>query len=117
MSQTFDRDQAIVLATIPTGTAVSNAINYRDFATGGFIMPGAWTAAAIAFKVSSDGITFQPLKVAAGTLLELATGAINEARPLPAELAGFAFFQFWSETAGADTNQAADRVLQVHLKS
>jgi hypothetical protein len=117
MSLVIDRDSAILTATIPNGQAVSNVIDFQVFALGGLIMPSAWTAAAIAFKVSTDRVNFVPLKVAAGTLLELPTPAVSEARPLPAELAAFPYFQLWSETSGADVAQAADRAISLALLS
>ena len=117
MTQSIARDQSVAQATIPSGAAVSNPIDYRDYASGGLVMPAGWTSAAIAFKVSADKVSFIPLKVAAGTLLELATPAANEARPLPAELAAFAFFQLWSETSGSDVAQGADRAFTLHLKA
>lgn len=117
MSQALARDQAVVVAVIPNGTAVSNAIDYHDFSSGGVTFPAAWTAAALAFKVSHDKTNWSPLKVAAGTLLELATPVASESRPLPAELSGFAYFQLWSETSGSDVTQGADRACLVHLKS
>jgi|SRR5450759_2521570 len=117
MPNTLDRDSATVIATIPAGAALSNVIDFSPFALGGLIMPPTWTAAALAFKVSTDKVNFVPLNVAAGTLLELATPAVSEARPLPVELAGFPFFQVWSETAGSDVPQSADAPIVLVLKS
>ncbi len=103
--------------TIKNGQALSDLIDLRRFPTGGYVMPAAWTAASIAFKVSYDGVNFYPLKNAGGTLIEHTTPAINEARALPAEAASFYFLKIWSETGGANVNQAADRAFVVGTKS
>ncbi len=103
--------------TIKNGQALSDLIDLRRFPTGGYVMPAAWTTASIAFKVSYDGVNFYPLKGATGSLIEHTTPAVGDARPFPAEAASFYFLKIWSETGGANVNQAADRAFVVGTKS
>ena len=106
--------------TIPNGTGISGVIDMRDYSMGQIIVPSAWTAAAIAFKVcDTPGGTFVPLCGATGAVVEI-SGVLTSnsaAYPLPAELLSSMFFQVWSETSGSSTNQGADRILTVVLKS
>jgi hypothetical protein len=111
------RSSSVVAVTIPNGAALSQAISMHDYASGMIIMPAAWTAAALSFKVcDSQGGTFVPLKVAAGTVCEL-TVAANVAFALPADLASVAYFKLWSETGSSDVTQGADRNMILVLKS
>jgi hypothetical protein len=114
------RSNAVIQTTIANGTALSAAISMADFDAGSVITPAAWTAAAIAFKVCDTfGGTFVPLRGATGAVLEITNVVASGAFPLPAELHTCQYFKIWSETAGAgtDTNQAADRIMTVMLKS
>ena len=111
------RSSSVVTVTILNGAALSQAISMADYALGSIILPAAWTAASISFKVcDSNGGTFVPLKVAAGTICEI-TVAASGAYPLPAELLSCAYFKVWSETSGSDVTQGADRILTLMLKS
>ena len=103
--------------TIPNGTALSEGIDYRDFSKAVIHMPALWTAADIGFYVSStvDG-TYQPLYDGA-TLIVITGPAADQAYPFPDEVAGAHFIQLWSNTAGADENQLADRDIVVELKA
>ncbi len=107
-----------ITVTIKNGQALSDLIDLRRFPSAGYIMTAAgWTAASIAFQVSYDGVNFFKLKGATGSLIEHTTPAINEARAFPAEAASFYFVKIWSETGGANVNQAADRTFAVGTKS
>ncbi len=104
-------------ATIPNGTALSESIDKRGLSGGSVQFPATWTAANMAFKVSNDGTNFFPLKDATGILEELAglPTAAGEGRALPDDLYAFNYFKLWSQTAGSDVNQGADRVFAVTL--
>ena len=116
------RTTAVIQTTILNGAAISGVIQMTDFAMGSVILPAAWTAASIAFKVCDTfGGTYVPLRTSAGAIVEItgpATGAAA-AYPLPAELLPCQYFKIWSAAAGAgtDTNQGADRAITVMLKS
>lgn len=117
MSEDIKRDERQDVTTIASGAALSGVIGFKDHAGGGIIMPATWTAASLGFQVSAaPGGTFVALYDAAGDLVEL-TVAASQAFPLPDELFGFAYFKLWSQTAGVDVNQAADREIRVSLKS
>jgi hypothetical protein len=81
-------------------------------------MPAAWTAANIGFQVSStfDG-TYLPLYDDAGNIVEIASPAVDQAMRVPVEVLAARFVKIWSQTAGADTNQGAERALIVDMKS
>ena len=114
------KSNTVVQTTIANGTALSAPVAMADFDAGSVITPAAWTAAAIAFKVCDTfGGTYVPLRGATGTVLEITNVVASGAFPLPAELHTCQYFKLWSETAGAgtDTNQGADRIMTVMLKS
>jgi hypothetical protein len=114
------RVSSVIKSTILNGAALSGVVNMQDYALGSIITPAAWTAAAIAFKVcDSPTGTFVPLRGATGAILEITNVVVSGAFPLPAELLSCAYFQVWSETAGAgtDVNQGADRIMTLMLKS
>ena len=113
------KSQQVITTIVPNAGALSPAINIKDFDSGAFIIPAAWTAASLAFKVC-DTIsgTYVPLRDKAGALIEMTSmpTAASEARLLPAEVFNSApFVKLWSETAGADVTQGADRVFTLCL--
>ncbi len=113
------RDSEQKIVTILSGAAISEAVYFAPFVSGVLHMPAAWTAANIGFQVSStpDG-TFLPLYEEDGATLVLITGpAVDNAYVLPDKLAGALHFQLWSNTAAVDTNQGADRVITLELKT
>lgn len=105
------------VVTILNGAALSEAIVFGPYSKGVIHMPAAWTAADIGFHISSDpdGV-YQPLYDGANPVVISGPGA-DRVFPLPAGLAPAHFFKLWSNTAGADTNQGADRVIIVELKA
>ena len=106
-------------AVIAINAAVSGVIDYGDYGYGVFLMPTAWTAATMCFKVcdTPDG-TFLPLYGSDGTALLEITVAVDVAIPLPSQLEGVRYFQFWStDGAGADEVQLAARTIKVEIKA
>lgn len=106
-------------AVIAAGAALSNALNFNDFAGGAVITPAAWTSAGLGFVVcdTPDG-TFVPLRDQIGNLVEI-TGIQTSAAaayPLPDDLFPHLFFKLWSQNSGADANQAGARSLTVIFK-
>ena len=109
--------QNVINTRIANGAAESRAIDLREtFPSLGLVHIPAWTAANLAFKVASslDG-TYAPLRNASGALVEIS--GIQTAAPgwyrLPEELNGASFVKMWSETAGSDVNQGAERAIQI----
>ena len=114
----INRGTTIKSLTIENGAAVSEAFDMAIHAGATILMPAAWTAATIGFKVcaSEDG-TFLPLYDDSGSIVEVSAAA-SKAFAAPAELYGAAWVQLWSQDgAGSDTNQGADRAITVLLKS
>ena len=105
-----------ITTAIPSGTAITPAINVGDILPnmGLAILPGTWTAASLGFKVSDvENGTYVPLRSATGDIVEITgiqTGAAA-AYPLPSEIKGAQWIKFWSETAGSDANQAGARTI------
>jgi hypothetical protein len=111
----------VMQATIGAGAAESGTIDLREVVgDAGLVgVPGAWTAAALGFKVSdSFGGTFSPLRDESGSIVQISgiqTGAAGYYK-LPDALRGAMFVKLWSQTAGSDSNQVADRVITVLAK-
>lgn len=80
-------------------------------------MPDTWTAADIGFLVSPtvDG-TFRPLYDISGNLVVFSGPAADTANVLPPELSGAIYVKLWSNTAGANEAQGADRAFLLDLK-
>ena len=103
------------IVTIAISAALSDPIDLSKYSGGVILMPSAWTAAGIGFKISkSYGGTYVALIDAAGEEVEAAVAAVVDvAHPMPAAIFGFKYVKVWSETAGADVTQAAERVLTI----
>ena len=104
--------------TIANGTALSNVISFYEHAYAVLHMPAAWTAADVGFYVSStlDG-TFLPLYDDAGAMVEIAGPAVDQAHAIPVEVLASRFVKVWSQNAGVDANQGAERALIIDMKS
>ena len=114
----INRGTTIKSLTIENGEALSEAFDMAIHAGATILMPAAWTAANIGFKVCarSDG-TFLPLYDDSGSIVEVSAAA-SKAFAAPAELYGAAWVKLWSQNgSGSDTNQGADRTITVLLKS
>ena len=124
MSKFMTRQQAMTKETIIINTAVSSAIDIRDFSAGIVITSAAWTAANIGIKVSQaeDGtfVILRDILAAPVQISGIATAASN-AYVLPDEVFAAGFIKLWSKHATAatetDVNQGAERSLWVLLKS
>lgn len=101
--------------TILSGAALSDPIDVRGMSRMIIHMPAAWTAASIALTVAQrvDG-TYLPLNDTADALIEIDT-PVADTGYQSAQLDGVHFLRLWSETAGVDVNQAADRTLLIDL--
>lgn len=107
--------------TIANGTAESGEIDMQNVAgDAGLVgVPAAWTSAALGFKVADkSGGTFSPLRDEAGSIVQI-SGIQTAAAAwykLPDALRGAMFIKLWSQNAGSDANQGADRVIQLMAK-
>lgn len=112
------REDSARTVTIASGTAVSGAIDFRDYSMMIVHIPAAWTAADLSFRTSTtvDG-TFDDLNDEFGALLEIAGVAVDSAYVAPAKIAPAHFIQIVSQSGGTPVNQGADRDLILELKS
>lgn len=104
-------------ATIAASLALSSAIYTGPFSGGTISLPAGWTSADLGFQVcDTPNGTYTPLYNAAGNLVTI-TASADHAYPLPDELFGAHYVKLWSQSAGVDAAQAAERVITVHLKA
>ena len=112
------RNSETVDATITIGAHLSDAIDFRDLTMMIVRMPVAWTVASIGFHVSdTEAGTFLPIYDEDGAILEIVTPVADTAYAAPPALSGAHWVKLWSQTAGADVAQVAERVLPVDMKS
>jgi hypothetical protein len=109
---------------IPNGAAVSNSIFIADGEPVGIVMdPIGWTAAAITFLASADGVNFYPIYDGDGVLVQIGLTALptaasyiaigDEPHISFAHFRGVQYLQLQSSTVGTVTpvNQGAARTL------
>ena len=115
----INRTTKVQTLTIANGVAISDAVDMRDYAGGQVLMPAAWTAANIGFKIaSSEGDTYFPLYDSDGAIIEIGSPAVDKAFQLPIDIFGALWIKLWSQDgAGGDTNQGAARTIIIQLKS
>ena len=114
--------------TIANGTALSPAVDLMQARFIGIEMPAAWTAAAISFQGSSDGVTFTDLfgvfaeisvsAAASRTVMFFTSGGVPSATvPTSTGLDNCfpRFVKIRSGLTGGAVNQGADRLLRVLL--
>jgi len=95
----------------------SDAFAYYPNLAGFLHMPALWTAANIGFLVSSTvSGTYAPLYDIDGNLVVITGPTANNTYTLPADLAGSSFVKLWSNTAGSNEAQGADRAITLDLK-
>lgn len=109
--------------TIANGAALSSATQIGSGVLVGIIMPAAWTAAAITFQASIDGVNFYPMYDANGVIIQVGATADPIAGAYIAigseinakfdHFRGALYLKLQSSTAGSLTavNQGAARVL------
>lgn len=119
----LDNQQVIQSATISNGAAESAAIDLKGFNLRGFVFPAAWTAANLSLKGSVDNVTFFPVGIPGGTISTLGTaGNVSQYVLGPNGAANYSvmglprYIKLWSQTAGVDVNQGADRVFSLVLQ-
>ena len=98
--------------TIAISTSLSPAFAAGDGALVGIIMPAAWTAAALTFQGSQDGVNFFNI-YDAGTERQIATDASRALSLTHTDWLAFPFLKIRSGTSGAAVNQLATRNLTI----
>lgn len=99
-------------ATIANGASLSGAVDLGTVRPARLIMPAAWTAAAISFDTSSDGVTFGPLYDQYGTEVSIASGVALINRQIildPTLFMSVRHLKVRSGLSGATVNQGGSR--------
>ena len=114
----IERSYESKFVPIVAGASESQAIDFRNHVMLQVHVPAAWTAADIGFKVSTtvDG-TYVPLYNEAGDLLEMILISPSTALVAPPRVAGGYFIKLWSQSAEVNVPQAAERLMEVVMKS
>lgn len=105
-------------ALISSGSSLSAAINLGGLRLFAIVMPAAWTTANITFQVSADnGATWSNLVDQNGTELTAVAGAGQCIVLSPTQFSAFQYLRLRSGTNASPVNQAADRTLQLIVRS
>jgi hypothetical protein len=116
------RLQHSIYVPILSGTAASTIyVDLRLIEPVSLIMPSAWTAAALSFFISPDGINVGWMANANGKIFKISPAQANYAYDLPSSsFDGAAFLAFISGDLSLGlsglVNQAADRVLVLNCR-
>lgn len=104
--------------TIANGASLSGEVDLGDMLLVGITMPAAWTAADLSYAVATAaGGTFNPATDAAGAELSLTVAASKYVSLAPTSIRGARFMKFRSGTSAVPVNQAAERIVTLHLAS
>lgn len=103
-------------ATIANGASLSGAIDLGSTRLAGIQMPAAWTAAALTFQASFDGVTYADVYSTGGTELSY-TVAASRFIPLSiTDWGGVRYLKVRSGTTGTPVNQGGARTIQLTLR-
>lgn len=117
---TTQREAKRITLTIANGAAVSDPVNFSQYAGGIVAMPAAWTAANVGFQIADDedGPYYPLLNAGNDAPIEIGSPTAGSAYSLPKEIYGAIWFKLWSQDgSGNNTNQGAERALSLLLKS
>ena len=104
--------------TITSGTSLSPGIPVSRANVIAFIMPSAWTTAALTFQGSIDGDNFFNLFDQSGNEITVPTDANRYIGGLDAlGFGAFNYFRIRSGTSSTPVNQAADRSIRVVMRN
>jgi hypothetical protein len=107
-------------ATIASGQSLSGAVQIGKKSLVGIVMPAAWTAAALSFQASPDGVTFDELYfVSAGASTEqtiTAPAASQFIQLDPTQWRGIDTLKVRSGTAGTPVAQSAAAVITLVVR-
>lgn len=108
----------VLPVAIGSGTSLSGLINLGGLRLFGIAVPAAWTAASLTFQVSPDGGTTW-VELADDSAAAIAVGAaVSTCSTLdPKIFSAYQYLRIRSGTAASPVAQAADRTLQLFLRS
>ncbi len=96
---------------IAINTATSGSFRVAEYNRGSIQVPAAITGTSYTLEVSNDGLTWDGLKVAAGTAVAAVNWAADDILPLPASVFDCQYARIVSQA-----NEAAARTFKVFLK-
>lgn len=99
--------------TIANGASLSNSVDLGGRALSAILMPAAWTAAALTFQASLDGVTFFNLLDGAGAEITASAAAGSFIRLSINDWLALRYLKIRSGTAAIPVNQGADRILSL----
>ncbi len=103
----------IVTATIALGESLSVAVDLASSRLAAILIPSDWTAAAITYQVSLDGVNYGDLYDGA-TEASISSASVVAGRVLRlprSEWAGVRYLKIRSGTSAAPVSQVAERIL------
>jgi hypothetical protein len=95
---------------IANGASLSDPIDLTGLVLVGLQMPAAWTAAAITFQASADGVTYADV-YSAGAELSVTVSASQCVRLDSTIMLSFRYWKIRSGTSGTPVNQGAARTI------
>lgn len=112
-----------VNVTIPTAAdGLSPAVDLGEESLAAIQMPAAWTAAALTFQVSADGVTYQSMYDSGNAEVTIASAGVVASRfitfvaTLVDAFRAVRYLKVRSGVAATPVQQAAARTLQLQLK-
>ncbi|MER2520291.1 MAG: hypothetical protein ABTQ34_06350 [Bdellovibrionales bacterium] len=120
LKDTISCAEELLNATVSSGASLSGAMRLGGLRLFGFIMPSSWDAAELTVLGSFDGgTTFVPIKSSYdGTEITFVVNASGFfPLPNPQIFAAVPMIKLQSGTSASPVNQAADRAIQLVLRS
>ncbi len=115
-----ERQSVTAFVTFLAGGFISSPFDMRKYVGGNVYIPAAWTNADIGFKVAPTlGGTYEILHDDNGNIVQSTVGAAatDEVYAFPPELMAARFVRLWSQLAGVNVVQVAERIMVYELKS
>lgn len=106
---------SVAAATILSGQSLSGAVDLGEQRAHRLALPAAWTAAAMTFQTSSDGLAFNDLYTSDGEYT-LSSSVVAASRSIVLDQAvfyGVRWLKLRSGTSAAVVVQAADRAISI----
>lgn len=102
-------------AAIASGAALSGDIHMGLGRAVMILMPAAWDAAALTFRVTTDGITYNNVYDSSGNEYTVQAAAGRAIVLSGLDFLGIGIVQIRSGTSGTPVNQSAARALTVRI--
>lgn len=105
-------------AVIASGQSLSGALDFGALVLSRIDMPAEWTAAALTFQVSADGVTYVNLYDESGNEVTVASAAVVASRGIALSWINYGSIRYLkvrSGTSALPVAQGADRTLTLVL--